>query len=101
MLIPKRTIIRAPAYRRYVASMPCMACGRHGCQAAHISVGNHARGMKASDDLCLPLCATTIRGFGCHAAFDRGQVLFAKVSLRMTIDKLKSHARAMYQAWHE
>jgi hypothetical protein len=33
LLIPKRQIIRDPAYRRYVASLPCMAC-----KIPHVSI---------------------------------------------------------------
>jgi hypothetical protein len=99
LLIPKRQIIRDPAYRRYVASLPCMACGRHGCQAAHITHGNHARGMKPSDDLCISLCAASPGYQGCHALFDRQQAVYARKALGMTIDELKAHAQRMYREW--
>ena len=99
LLIPKRQIIRDKKYRRYVASLPCMACGYPYCQCAHISAGNYARGMKASDELCIPLCPTRLFTVGCHEWFDRAQEFFADEVLGMTIDELKAHAQSMYREW--
>jgi hypothetical protein len=99
LLIPKRAIIRDPAYRRHVASLPCMRCNFPYCQCAHISAGNYARGMKASDEFCIPLCATRSGIVGCHQLFDARQVAFAEQCLGMTIDELKAHAQRMYREW--
>jgi len=104
--VPQRPIhqkhkpIRDPEYRRHVASQPCMSCGHHQSQAAHISVGNFARGMKADDSLCIPLCDARPDYQGCHARFDRNQASFALVGLHgITIDELKEFAIAKYDEW--
>jgi hypothetical protein len=100
LLIPKRQIIRNPDYRRHVACLPCMVCGVEGySQCAHISHGNHARGMKASDDLCIPLCATRPGMMGCHAMFDQYTASFVETVMQTTIDALKAHAQRMYREW--
>ena len=104
--VPQRPIhqknppIRDEKYRRHVASQPCMACGYHQSQAAHISVGNFARGMKADDTLCIPLCVE------CHDHFDgrrsglyTNQKSAALGLLGLTIPELKDFARAAYDEW--
>ena len=64
--------IRSPAYRRAVASLPCIRCGVHGySQAAHPNTGKGV-GTKASDMDCFPLCADRPGVRGCHSAFDQG-----------------------------
>lgn len=81
---PKGEYIRSESYRRAVAALPCIHCGIEGfSQAAHPS--NQSRGMKASDDLCFPLCATRPGEPGCHWRHDNGQ-LFPR-SERAEIDK--------------
>lgn len=87
------------AYRKHVASLPCLSCGRTGCQAAHISVGNYARGMRADDWFCIPLCADRPGEYGCHSAFDLMQTRFAAEHLKMSIDELKRRAKANWLQW--
>ena len=101
---PKRKRYENEAYRRYVASQPCMACGYHETQAAHISVGNFARGMKADDYYCIPLCglhmtATSNGLFSCHVLFDQNQKRFARKYLGKSIEELKAEAKASWQQW--
>jgi len=96
---PKTKPIRDEAYRRHVAGLPCRACGWQDSQAAHISVGNYARGMKAGDDLCIPLCPAGPNTAGCHTEFDQHQEWFAKYVLGLTIDELKAEARADFAEW--
>ncbi len=62
------------SYRRLVAALPCIHCGRPGpSQAAHgPTLG--AR-IKASDDDIFPLCADRVLELGCHTLFDQ-YVLF-------------------------
>lgn len=86
-------------YRMYVATQPCLACGRHGTQAAHISAGNYARGMKADDWYCIPLCAPQYLNPGCHFFFDAGQERFARERLGLSIDALQARAKAQWIAW--
>ena len=103
----KQQPIRDEAYRRYVASMPYLACpvdvenNSWGIrsQAAHISVGNYARGMKADDSLCIPLCCDSPVLRGCHGMFDADQEGFARQVLGKTIDELKAERRAAYEEW--
>ena len=54
-MIPKEDRVRSEAYRRMVASLPCKICGNPEVQAAHPNA-NKAKGMKACDLLCFPLC---------------------------------------------
>jgi hypothetical protein len=72
--IAKPEPIRSEAYRRAVASLACIHCGRDGCQCAHANTG---KGMatKASDLESFPLCPR------CHVAFDQG-ALFSKEERR-------------------
>jgi hypothetical protein len=79
--IPKSLAFRSEPYRRLVAALPCIHCGRPGpSQAAHPSTG---RGMaqKTDDRLCFPLCAPRLGEPGCHARFDQG-ALFTKAERR-------------------
>ena len=50
-----------------IRKLPCIRCGNPNSQAAHSNSAKHGkgRGVKASDEFTIPLCAT------CHAAFDR------------------------------
>ncbi len=50
-----------------IRKLPCIRCGNPHSQAAHSNSAKHGkgRGIKASDQFTIPLCAT------CHAAFDR------------------------------
>ena len=71
MLYPKQKPVRSESYRRWVASLPCIACRIEGySQAAH---PNHGRGLgqKASDLDCFPLCASRPGHMGCHAMHDQ------------------------------
>ena len=84
--VPKAAPVRSEAYRRAVASLPCIACGVPGhSQCAHSNSGKGA-GIKASDLDSFPLC-TVHPGAdgrlvqGCHENFDQG-ALFAKAVRR-------------------
>ena len=53
---PKR--IRSREHLRYVASQPCLACGRSPSQAHHLRFAQpRALGKKVSDEYTVPLCA--------------------------------------------
>lgn len=70
MKFPKLRPVRSEAYRRFVASFPCFACGVEGfSQAAH---PNHGKGlgMKTSDLDCFPLCGPHWSMVGCHQMHD-------------------------------
>ncbi len=74
---PKQQVTRSESYRRAVAALPCIHCGIEGfSQAAHPNTGK-AKGAKADDLLCFPLCADRLGVMGCHAQFDQHQ-LFKK-----------------------
>ena len=68
--IPKAAPVRSEAYRRAVASLPCINCGIQGySQAAHLPP--EAKGMKQSDLLTFPLCCTRVGIPGCHQDYDQ------------------------------
>ena len=84
--VPKAAPVRSEAYRRAVASLPCINCGVPGhSQCAHSNSGKGA-GIKASDLDSFPLC-TVHPGAdgrlvqGCHENFDQG-ALFTKAVRR-------------------
>jgi len=77
---PKANLVRSEAYRRLVASMPCIACGGGPCQAAHPNT-DKGMAMKTDDRLCFPLCGPQFGRPGCHALFDQG-AMFPKVERR-------------------
>lgn len=67
MTFLKTPTFRSEAWRRAVASMPCVCCMREGqSQAAH---RNERKGLalKVSDAWTVPLCVE------CHAEFDQGR----------------------------
>ena len=73
MLYPKARIVRSERYRRWVASLPCIACGVEGfSQAAHSNQSAHGKGMsmKACDLSTFPLCAPHWGLIGCHQQHD-------------------------------
>lgn len=69
----KTEYVRSEAYRRYVASRACFACGIEGwSQAAHPNQAKYGkgRGIKSGDQHCFPLCAPHFGLIGCHAMHD-------------------------------
>ena len=61
----KERPVRSEAYRRAVASLPCLFCGVVGySQAAH--VGPKGAGIKACDLTVVPACCTREGEIGCH-----------------------------------
>ena len=69
--VEKENPLRSEAYRRAVASLPCIHCGIDGySQHAHENAGK-GKSMKADDRCAMPLCCTRPGIEGCHAAFDR------------------------------
>jgi hypothetical protein len=52
---PKR--LRDKAHLRFVASQPCLVCGRQPCDPHHLRFAQpRALGMKVSDEFTVPLC---------------------------------------------
>ena len=75
--ITKAHPVRNEAYRRAVASLPCVICGVSGySQAAHGSgVGTGASkgmGIKACDTTLFPACCDRPGVRGCHSQLDQG-----------------------------
>lgn len=68
--VPKADPIEHEGYRRLVAALPCIACGKWGrSQAAHgPALG---KSIKCDDRTCVPLCAEELGDLGCHAKVDR------------------------------
>lgn len=78
---PKSTTVRSEAYRRAVATLPCVICGRPGpSQAAHGSAGK-GMALKASDMDLFPACADQPGIRGCHSKLDQG-ALFGREERR-------------------
>lgn len=74
---PKPTTWRSAAYRRAVASLPCVICKVPGySQAAHANTGK-GMGTKACDTTLFPACCDRPGVRGCHALLDQG-ALFPK-----------------------
>lgn len=72
--VRKTVRVESEAYRRLVAALPCAHCGIQGySQAAHPNTGK-AKGAKADDRLCFPLCADRPGVVGCHFRFDQHQL---------------------------
>ena len=71
--VVKAEPIRSDAYRRAVASLPCVICGVPGySQAAHGSAGK-GMALKACDVATLfPACADRPGVRGCHSQLDQG-----------------------------
>lgn len=63
---------RCVAYRRWIASHPCVVCEHPDTQAAHTV--NNGRSSKGPDSTCVPLCIPGARGH--HAEFDAGRARF-------------------------
>ena len=58
-LIPKEKRVRDPAHLAFVASQPCLICGRRPAQAHHVRFAQpRALAMKVSDEFTVPLCNT-------------------------------------------
>ena len=73
--VEKSAPVRSEAYRRLVASLPCIHCGIEGySQHAHENAGK-GKSMKADDRCAMPLCCTRPGIEGCHAAFDQYRLL--------------------------
>lgn len=84
-------------YRRWIASLPCVKCGSHYVQAAHIrSRTGGGMGYKPSDKWCFPLCCEA--GNNCHYKFDKHEDDFWTEEM---VDKAKDLARKLFQLWNE
>ena len=92
------------AYRRYLRSQPCIVSGFEmsemgdmGVDPAHISFGNYARGMKASDWNCLPM------RHDLHLEFDKRQAAFIQDVFAedqfLRMEALKALAQMRYLRW--
>ena len=70
MMRTKDSPVRSEAYRRLVASLPCIYCTYQGhSQAAHgPTIG---RGIKCDDRETFPLCADGPMWRGCNTSFDK------------------------------
>lgn len=87
--VPKEAPVRSEAYRRLVASLPCIHCGIQGfSQHAHANTGKGA-GIKTDDRRGFPLCCARPGEVGCHAKFDQGALF------------LKADRREIEQVWIE
>jgi len=69
------------AWRRAVASLPCVFCFKEGrSQAAHPNHRNKGMQIKSDDCWCVPLCVE------CHREFDQG-TKWSKHEKRVLMDE--------------
>lgn len=68
----KQKKIRSEKHRRFIASLPCLKCGKSGTQAAHVGGMSEGKGIgvKVCDSRCVPLCAPYDNEMGCHFKHD-------------------------------
>lgn len=68
-----------------IRKLPCVRCGYPHSQAAHSNSGKHGkgRGIKASDEFTVPLCAI------CHGLFDQFNL------------GTRQESEAMFERWLE
>ncbi len=53
----KRGPPRSEKYKSWIKTLPCIVCGRYGCDPAHTKVIDYAgMSQKTSDFSCIPLC---------------------------------------------
>lgn len=73
--VEKESAVRSETYRRLVASLPCIHCGKVGrSQHAHENDGK-GKGLKLDDRRAMPLCADEPGAAGCHTLFDQYRLL--------------------------
>ena len=93
----KRPRVRDEKWRRYLATLPCMACGSTDGTVvpAHINVGHEGgMGLKGGDDLAIPLCMR------CHDEFDGRSGRHHHHRYWWLVDNLlKPLLRQRYQDW--
>ncbi|WP_246892865.1 HNH endonuclease [Acinetobacter baumannii] len=68
-----------------IRALPCVRCGQSPSQAAHSNSSKHGkgRGIKASDEFTVPLCAI------CHGLFDQFNL------------GTRQESEAMFERWLE
>lgn len=103
-MFPKTNYVRSEAYRRYVASQPCLGCGIEGhSQAAHPNSAKYGKGrsIKAGDQFCFPLCAPHFGLMGCHYMHDN-LIDMTKADQMDLEDRYveKMQAIAAFDGWH-
>jgi len=69
--IEKENAIEHEGYRRLVAAMDCMWCGRQGRSNHAHENENKGKGLRLDDRRAMPLCVDDMGKTGCHTAFDK------------------------------
>lgn len=83
--------MRHEGYRRLVAALPCMWCGRQGrSNHAHENDGK-GMGLKADDRRAMPLCVDDMGKQGCHAAFDQYALIDGGRDAHVELGKLMAN----------
>lgn len=73
--IPKEDAIHHEGYRRLVAALDCINCGKaNRSQHAHENDGK-GKALKLDDRRAMPLCADEPGADGCHTQFDQYRLL--------------------------
>ena len=55
LMLPKREVLRDPAYLDYVRGLPCIITGQSPCDPHHLKMGWFTKGRKPPDDWVVPL----------------------------------------------
>jgi len=81
---------RSPEYRRFIRSLPCLACGTiYGIEAAHS--GPHGIGQRSSDFSCIPLCRKHHRtGSDSYHALGRKFGEYHKIDIPAIVKRLNA-----------
>lgn len=69
--IEKDSAVEHEGYRRLVAALDCMWCGRQGRSNHAHENENKGKGLKLDDRRAMPLCVDDMGKSGCHTAFDQ------------------------------
>lgn len=94
--LPKEDAVRSEPYRRLVAALPCINCGKQGrSQAAHPPPTG--KGIKEDDRECFPLCCDGPRYRGCHPKFDASE-LVPRAQMRQQAQEWGIQTRAQITA---
>lgn len=91
--------VRSEEYRRLVAAMPCINCGKQGLsQHAHTNGPRKAKGLKNDDRDAMPLCADEPGRMGCHRRFDAYELFVGRDEHRTRGAQWAAQTRAQINA---
>lgn len=99
---PKQNLVRSEKYRRHIASLPCVVCGRDDVQAAHFRMNQGSGfGRKPGDDLCSPLCVADHREQGEIGEARFWRRFLANADNETLADVISSWRKWKYAEWKD